>query len=291
MISFVKMQGAGNDFVVMETAGDEHDWPRLATAICDRHFGVGADGLLLVLRSSHAEIRMRVFNPDGSEAEMCGNGIRCLAKYAVEKGLVKSPEGRFKIETATGVVAVEVSEQGGSVDRVRVGMGVPRLTPEEIPVLVHRETPLVNLPLEVWRVSAADVTSKDILPVTCVSMGNPHAVLFVTLPVKDFPLEDVGPRVAEHPQFPRGVNFEVARVIDRNQIEARVWERGAGLTLACGSGACAVMVAARLQGLVEDVVDITLPGGVLRLEWDGKGIVYLTGPAVAVFSGEWLLGG
>jgi diaminopimelate epimerase len=291
MISFVKMQGAGNDFVVMEAAGDEHDWPRLATAICDRHFGVGADGLLLVLRSSHAEIRMRVFNPDGSEAEMCGNGIRCLAKYAVEKGLVKSPEGRFKIETATGVVAVEVSEQGGSVDRVRVGMGVPRLTPEEIPVLVHRETPLVNLPLEVWRVSAADVTSKDILPVTCVSMGNPHAVLFVTLPVKDFPLEDVGPRVAEHPQFPRGVNFEVARVIDRNQIEARVWERGAGLTLACGSGACAVMVAARLQGLVDGVVDITLPGGVLRLEWDGKGIVYLTGPAVAVFSGEWLLGG
>jgi len=291
MISFVKMQGAGNDFVVMEAAGDEHDWPRLATVMCDRHFGVGADGLLLVLRSSHAEIRMRVFNPDGSEAEMCGNGIRCLAKYAVEKGLVKSAEGRFSIETASGAVSVEVSDQGGSVDRVRVGMGVPRLTPEEIPVLVHRETPLVNLPLEVWRVSAADVTSKDILPVTCVSMGNPHAVLFITLPVKDFPLEDVGPRVAEHPQFPRGVNFEVARVIDRQQIEARVWERGAGLTLACGSGACAVMVAARLQGLVEDVVDITLPGGVLRLEWDGKGIVYLTGPAVSVFTGEWLLGG
>ncbi len=291
MISFVKMQGAGNDFVVMEAAGDEHDWPRLATAMCDRHFGVGADGLLLVLRSSHAEIRMRVFNPDGSEAEMCGNGIRCLAKYAVEKGLVKSPEGRFSIETATGVVSVEVNGEGDKVDRVRVGMGVPGLTPEEIPVLVHRETPLVNLPLEVWRVTAADVTSKDILPVTCVSMGNPHAVLLVTLPVKDFPLEDVGPRVAEHPQFPRGVNFEVARVIARNQIEARVWERGAGLTLACGSGASAVMVAARLQGLVEDVVDITLPGGVLRLEWDGKGVVYLTGPAVAVFNGEWLLGG
>ncbi len=290
MISFVKMQGAGNDFVVMEAAGDEHDWPRLATAMCDRHFGIGADGLLLVLRSSHAEIRMRVFNPDGSEAEMCGNGVRCLAKYAVEKELVKSAEGRFKIETATGVVSVEVSGKGDRVDRVRVGMGVPGLTPEEIPVLVHRETPLVNLPLEVWRVSAADVTSKDILPVTCVSMGNPHAVLLVTLPVKDFPLEDVGPKVAEHPQFPRGVNFEVARVIDRNQIEARVWERGAGPTLACGSGACAVMVAARLQGLVDDVVDITLPGGTLTLEWDGKGIVYLTGPAVAVFNGEWLLG-
>ncbi len=291
MINFVKMQGAGNDFVVMEAEGDEHDWPRLAVAMCDRRFGVGADGILLALKSSQAEIRMRVFNSDGSEAEMCGNGIRCLAKYAVEKRLIKPTDGRFTIETMAGVVSVEVSGRGDKVHTVRVGMGIPRLTPEEIPVLVHRETPLVNLPLEVWRGGASDVSARDILPVTCVSMGNPHAVLFVTLPVKDFPLEDVGPRVAEHPQFPRGVNFEVARVIDRNQIEARVWERGAGLTLACGSGACAVMVAARLQGLVDDVVDITLPGGTLILEWDGKGIVYLTGPAVSVFTGYWLLGG
>jgi len=290
-MNFVKMQGAGNDFVVTEAAGDERDWPRLATAMCDRRFGVGADGLLLALRSSPAEIGMRVFNSDGSEAEMCGNGIRCLAKYAVEKGLVKPTDGRFSIETMAGVVSVEVNGEGGRVDRVRVGMGVPRLTPEDIPVLVHRETPLVNLPLEVWRGGAADVSAREILPVTCVSMGNPHAVLLVTLPVKDFPLEDVGPRVAAHPQFPRGVNFEVARVIDRKQIEARVWERGAGLTLACGSGACAVIVAARLQGLVDDVVDITLPGGTLTLEWDGKGIVYLTGPAVSVFTGYWLLGG
>ena len=288
-MNFVKMQGAGNDFVVMEAAGDEHDWPQLAIAMCDRHFGVGADGLLLALRSSHAEIQMRVFNSDGSEAEMCGNGVRCLAKYAVEKGLVKPTDGRFRIETMAGIVSVEVSS-AGKVDQVRVGMGIPRLSPEEIPVLVHRETPLVNLPLEVWR-RDPDVSARDILPVTCVSMGNPHAVLFVTLPVKDFPLEEVGPRVAEHPQFPQGVNFEVARVIDRTQIETRVWERGAGLTLACGSGACAVIVAARLQGFVDDVVDITLPGGTLTLEWDGKGIVYLTGPAVSVFSGYWLLGG
>jgi diaminopimelate epimerase len=291
MMNFVKMHGAGNDFVVMEAAGDEHDWPRLAMAMCDRHFGVGADGLLLALRSSHAEIRMRVFNSDGSEAEMCGNGIRCLAKYAVEKGLVKPADGRFSIETMASVVSVEVSGEGGKVDRVRVGMGVPGLTPEEIPVLVHRETPLVNLPLEVGRGSTAGDSTRDILPVTCVSMGNPHAVQFVNQPVADFSLEEVGPRVAEHPQFPRGVNFEVARVIDRSHIEARVWERGAGLTLACGSGACAVMVAARLQGLVDDAVDITLPGGTLTLEWDGKGIVYLTGPAVTVFTGEWLLGG
>jgi diaminopimelate epimerase len=291
MMNFVKMHGAGNDFVVMEAAGDEHDWPRLATTMCDRHFGVGADGLLLALRSSHAEIRMRVFNSDGSEAEMCGNGIRCLAKYAVEKGLVKPADGRFSIETMASVVSVEVSGEGGKVDRVRVGMGVPGLTPEEIPVLVHRETPLVNLPLEVGRGSTAGDSTRDILPVTCVSMGNPHAVQFVNQPVADFSLEEVGPRVAEHPQFPRGVNFEVARVIDRSHIEARVWERGAGLTLACGSGACAVMVAARLQGLVDDAVDITLPGGTLTLEWDGKGIVYLTGPAVTVFTGEWLLGG
>lgn len=283
-MQFVKMQGAGNDFVLVEATGDERDWPRLAMAICDRHYGIGADGLLLVMPSRLADVRMRVLNPDGSEAEMCGNGVRCLAKYAVEKGLAKPSDGRFAIETAAGVVSVEVSGEGGKVDEVRVGMGVPRLAPEEIPVLSDGQAPLVNLPLEVDRGS-----TREIIPVTCVSMGNPHAVQLVNSPVAGYPLEDIGPRVATHPLFPRGVNFEVARVIDRKHVEARVWERGAGLTLACGSGACALMVAARLQGLVDDVVDITLPGGTLRLEWDGKGIVYLTGPAATVFSGEWLL--
>ncbi len=282
---FVKMQGTGNDFVLVEATGDEEDWPRLAVAICDRHYGVGADGLLLAMPSQWAALpggqpglRMRVLNPDGSEAEMCGNGIRCLAKYAVERGLIKTEDGRFNIETMGGPVTVEVSGEEGKVDQVRLGMGRPRLAPEEIPVLVEGAPPIKNLSLNV---------DGQNLVVTCVSMGNPHAVHFTDQPVADYPLEQIGPRVAEHPLFPRGANFEVARAIDRKRIEARVWERGAGPTLSCGSGACAVMVAAHLHGMVDDVVDITMPGGSLGLEWDGIGEVYLTGAAVTVFSGEW----
>jgi diaminopimelate epimerase len=279
---FVKMHGTGNDFVLVEAKGDERDWPRLAMAVCDRHFGVGADGLLLVLPSDKAAVRMRVINPDGSEPEMCGNGIRCLAKYAVERGLVQPHDRRFDVETGAGVLTLQVDGKDDVVESVRVGMGVPRLKPEEIPVLVNAGAPLINMPLEL-----ESGNQRQVLPVTSVSMGNPHAVLFVHQPVADFPLADAGPKVTTHPLFPRGVNFEVARVLGRRSIEARVWERGAGPTLACGTGASAIMVAARLQGLVDDVVDITLPGGTLTLEWDGAGEVYMTGPAETVFSGEW----
>jgi diaminopimelate epimerase len=281
---FAKMHGTGNDFVLIEAKGDEHDWPRLAVAMCDRHFGVGADGILLVLPSDKAAVRMRVLNPDGSEPEMCGNGIRCLAKYAVERGLVRPEDDRFDVETGAGVLTVQVLGDGRAVDKVRVGMGKPRLAPDEIPVLVNAEPPLVNIPLEL-----VDGASRQVLPVTAVSMGNPHAVHFVQQPVADFPLAQIGPMVAFHPLFPNGVNFEVARVLDRRSIEAGVWERGAGPTLACGTGASAVMVAARLQGMVDDTVDITLPGGTLTLAWDGEGEVFMTGPAVRVFEGEWPL--
>jgi diaminopimelate epimerase len=273
------MQGTGNDFVLLEAKGDERDWPSLAVTICDRHFGVGADGLLLVMPSQRATLRTRVLNPDGSEAEMCGNGIRCLAKYAVERGLVKAADGRFNIETTAGVVSVQVSGESGRVEQVRLGMGRPRLAPEEIPVLATGSGPVKDLPVEV---------DGRTLPVTCVSMGNPHAVHFTQQPVAAFPLEELGPKVARHEVFPNGVNFEVARVLDPTRIEARVWERGAGPTLSCGSGACAIMAAARLQGLIGDAVDITLPGGILRVEWDGAGDVYLSGPAATVFEGEWL---
>ena len=281
---FVKMHGTGNDFILIEAKGDERDWPRLAMAMCDRHFGVGADGILLVLPSDKAAIRMRVLNPDGTEPEMCGNGIRCLAKYAVERGLVKPKDGRFDVETGAGVLTLQVFGDGRTVDKVRVGMGKPRLTAGEIPVLVNADPPLVNIPLEL-----VDGASRQVLPVTAVSIGNPHAVHFAQQPVSAFPLAQIGPAVAFHPLFPNGANFEVARVLDRRSVEARVWERGAGPTLACGTGASAIMVAARLQGMVDRVVDITLPGGVLTLEWDGEGEVFMTGPAVAVFEGEWLL--
>ena len=283
---FAKMHGTGNDFVLIEAKGDEHDWPRLAAAMCDRHFGVGADGILLVLPSDKAAVRMRVLNPDGSEPEMCGNGIRCLAKYAVERGLVRPEDDRFDVETGAGVLTVLVLGDGRRVEKVRVGMGRPRLAADEIPVLVNADPPLVNIPLEL-----IDGPSRQVLPVTAVSMGNPHAVHFTQQPIAAYPLAQIGPAVAFHPLFPNGVNFEVARVLDRRSVEARVWERGAGPTLACGTGASAIMVAAHLQGMVDDTVDITLPGGVLTLEWDGQGEVFMTGPAVAVFEGEWLLDG
>jgi len=277
-MKFVKMHGTGNDFVLLETRGEERDWPRLAQAMCDRHFGVGADGLILVLPSARADVRMRMFNPDGSEAEMCGNGLRCVVKYAVEGGLARPRAGRIDVETLAGVLAAQTFGDGRTVERVRVSMGAPRFAPADIPVLMEADPPIVGLPLEV---------AGHTLRLTCLSMGNPHAVHFLDSPVAVFPLEEVGPQVEHHPLFPQRVNFEVAQVLASDRMEARVWERGAGATLACGTGASAVMVAAHLHGLVGERVDITLPGGTLAIEWDGRGEVYLSGPAERVFAGEW----
>jgi len=275
---FVKMHGAGNDFVLLRVQGDEQDWSRLAQAMCDRHYGIGADGLILVLPSFRADVGMRMFNPDGSEAEVCGNGLRCVVKYAVDEGLARPREGELSVETATGVLSAQVFGEKGAVERVRVSMGVPRFAPREIPVLAEAEPPLKDLSLDI---------EGQRLAVTCVSMGNPHAVHFVERPVAEFPLESIGPKVEHHPLFPQRVNFEVARVLGRERMEARVWERGAGITLACGSGACAAVGAAHLWGLVGERVDITLPGGMLVVEWDGVGEGYLEGPAELVFVGEW----
>ncbi len=272
------MQGTGNDFVVVDARDTERDWPSLAVAACDRHFGIGADGLLLVLPSDAAGLRMRIFNPDGSEAEMCGNGIRCFVKYAVERGLAPLRDGAMRVETLAGVLEAQPALDGGRVASVRVAMGRPRFAPQEVPVAIEAEPPLTDVRLE--------VDGRE-LSVTCVSMGNPHAVEFLESPVSDFPLEAIGPLVERHPLFPNRVNFEIARPLARGRIEARVWERGAGITLACGSGAAAVLVAARLRGLADERVEVSLPGGPLTLEWDGSGEVYLTGPAEEVFEGEW----
>jgi diaminopimelate epimerase len=221
---------------------------------------------------------MRMFNPDGSEAEMCGNGLRCVVKYAVEGGLARPRAGRIDVETLAGVLAAQTFGDGRTVERVRVSMGAPRFAPADIPVLMEADPPIVGLPLEV---------AGHTLRLTCLSMGNPHAVHFLDSPVAVFPLEEVGPQVERHPLFPQRVNFEVAQVLASDRMEARVWERGAGATLACGTGASAVMVAAHLHGLVGERVDITLPGGTLAIEWDGRGEVYLSGPAERVFAGEW----
>ena len=278
-MQFVKMHGTGNDFVMVDARRLDADWEALARAMCDRHFGVGSDGLILALPSDRADLRMRMFNPDGSESEMCGNGIRCLAKFAVERGLAEPKDGAILVDTLAGLLRCEVFGLDGTVERVRVSMGKPRLAPAEIPVLAESSGPVLDLPV---RVEGGDFRA------TCVSMGNPHAVHFQDQPVEDVELERVGPRVEHHPAFPRRVNFEIANVLGRDRLRMRVWERGAGITLACGTGACATAVAARLRGLVDDVVDVELPGGTVRIEWDGEGEVYLSGPAEVVFEGRWL---
>jgi diaminopimelate epimerase len=279
-LPFIKMHGLGNDFVVVgpEDAGRELDWPRLARETGDRHFGVGHDGLLLVERgtTAAAEFRMRMFNPDGSESEMCGNGIRCFAKYLYDVGLTHAET--MRIQTGAGVQQVRllIDGAGAEVRAVVVDMGVPVFAAERVPVLSERVV-VEREPLSV---------DGHRFEISAVSMGNPHAVAFVE-DVQSIPLERVGPLVERHPWFPRRVNFEVVSVQARDELTMRVWERGAGMTLACGSGACAVMAVAHRLGLVDDVVVIHLPGGDLSLQWDGTGSVAMTGPATYVFRGEW----
>ena len=288
-MQFMKMHGTGNDFVLVGNgslssadAPDAPNWSTAATRLCDRHFGVGSDGVLLILPSDVAAFRMQMFNPDGSEAEMCGNGIRCATKYAVETGLVtvsKAPDAGIRVETLAGVKTVwPVVGPGGSVHEVRVDMEPPELSPRRMPVAVDGDGPVLDHP-------AAIAGAK--LGLTFVSMGNPHAVAFLEESVDGFPLERIGPIVEHDRLFPNRTNFEVVNVLARDRLRVRVWERGAGLTMACGTGACAVMVAARLKGLVRDSATIELPGGELFVEWGGSGPVYMTGAVETVFEGEW----
>ena len=283
---FSKLQATGNDFIVVYARTETAEWPKLAQAMCNRHFGVGADGLMLVQSSASADLKMRLFNADGSEAEVSGNGLRCLARYAIEKGLVGNVPAReepgnlrLSIETLAGVRKVEAHMSGNKVSRVEVNMGSPRFQPEQIPINAKVDiTPVLNYPL--------DIDGRE-LPLCLVSMGNPHAVTFLSQPVADFALDAIGPKVEMYPVFPQRSNFEVARVLDRRRIEARVWERGVGETLACGSGASAIAVAARLLDYADNEVDIILAGGTLTVSWDGMGEVLLSGPVEEVFAGEW----
>ena len=281
-MKFTKMHGAGNDYIFIDADSFmEEDWPALARAMSDRHFGVGSDGLILIMPSQVAQLRMRMFNADGSEGDMCGNGIRCLAKYAIERGVARPDGSGLTVETLAGVRTILPITEGKKVVRARVAMGAPILEPEQIPVALPSETrgpPVVNYPVEIGGVP---------LSLNFVSMGNPHAVAFIQQPVDEFPLHTIGPQVEHHSMFPKRVNFEIVNVEDREHLTARVWERGSGETMACGTGACAIGVASRLLGLAGDHVDITLPGGTLNVSWDGYGEVYLEGNAVEVFEGEW----
>jgi diaminopimelate epimerase len=290
-MKFSKLQATGNDFILVDalTGPGAGDWGELARAMCDRHFGVGADGLMLVQNSTIADLKMRLFNSDGSEAEVSGNGLRCFAKYALEKGLVgrmPSRAGRsnrsLTIETLSGVRKVKAYMSGSKVNRAEVNMGLPRFQPEQIPVKVKVDIiPILDYPV---------VIDGKKLTLSILSMGNPHAVSFLSQPVADFPLTEIGPEVERHPMFPQRINFGVARVLSRRKIEARVWERGVGETLACGSGACAIAVAARLLDCVEPQVDIILDGGILTVSWNRVGEVLLIGPVGEIFTGEWLEG-
>jgi diaminopimelate epimerase len=308
-MKFVKLQATGNDFILLDAlhtsltpgkvrAADD-GWSNLARVMCDRHFGVGADGLIVVEPSIVANAKMRIFNPDGSEAEVCGNGLRCVAKYIVEKnlstthGLLEpskqanyrvgmSPPFTMTVETLSGIRQIRAFVAGGRVDQVEVNMGVPRFEPEQIPVDAKLDViPVLEYPLVIGR-------SK--LKLALLSMGNPHAVSFISRPVDQFPLAKIGPRVERHRIFPHRTNFAVARIVDSTRIEARIWERGVGETLACGSGACAVAVAAQLLKRVGPEVDIILKGGTLTVIWEGTGDVLLRGPVKKVFVGEWLQG-
>ncbi|MFC1992514.1 diaminopimelate epimerase [Chloroflexota bacterium] len=284
-MNFTKVQGAGNDFILVETSETSRNWSQLAVAMCDRHFGVGSDGLLLVSPSDKADFRMRMFNPDGSEAEACGNGLRCSAKYVLDRGLTGSEAKEISAETATGIMKIKFQKAGNRITSIHVGMGKPGFGADDIPVAIETGgesivdiKPILDYPL---------IVDGSELLLSFVSMGNPHAVCFQQRPVADFPLSKIGPKVEQHNMFPSRVNFEVANVINRQEIEARVWERGAGETLACGSGACAVAVVAHLHDYINNGVDIKLPGGTLKVEWDGVGEVFLSGPTEIVFTGEW----
>lgn len=280
-MQFTKMHGAGNDYVYIDARKQDRDWPALSVAMSDRHLGVGSDGLILALPSEKADLRMRMFNADGSEGEMCGNGIRCLVRFAFDNGIVPAEKSPVRVETMAGVLDVTpLRDDGQGMTGARVLMGAPRLNPPEIPVAIDDRDVVIDYPLEV---------AGRKFRMTCVSMGNPHAVVFMDGPVDEFPLTEIGPIVEHHPLFPARVNFEIVNALDGGKVlKTRVWERGSGITMACGTGACAVQVAARLNGLAGDRATIALPGGDLTVEWPGEGEVVMEGPVASVFDGEWL---
>jgi diaminopimelate epimerase len=275
---FTKMHGAGNDYVYLDCFRQPmpHDPAGLSRAISDRHRGVGSDGLILICPSDRADARMRMFNADGSEAEMCGNGIRCVAKFLYDHGLVRKPA--LSVETGRGILSLELEIHGGSVRQVRVDMGQPILEAERIPTTLPGNPPR-EVPLTV---------DGHTLSVTCVSMGNPHCIIYVDAAPEDALVLGLGPKVERHAAFPRRTNVEFVRVVGPEEVYLRVWERGSGETLACGTGACAVAVTGVVTGRTGRRITAHLLGGDLRLHWsETDNHVYMTGPAVEVFSGEW----
>lgn len=272
---FTKMEGLGNDYVYVDCFKETVTDPeRVAVKVSDRHFGVGSDGLILIKPSQVADFCMDMYNADGSRSEMCGNGIRCVAKYVYDYGLTDKTS--ISIETLAGVKYLDLKVEDGKVSMITVNMGEPELLPGKIPVKSDKDI-LISEPIT--------VDGKN-YKMTCVSMGNPHCVVFVE-DTKNFPLEEVGPKFENHQVFPNRVNTEFIQILDRKTVNMRVWERGTGETLACGTGACASTVACILNGLTEEEITLHLLGGDLLVRWDREAnLVYMTGPAKVVFDGE-----
>lgn len=274
-MKFIKMHGIGNDYVYVNCFEESVKNPaEVSKFVSDRHFGIGSDGLILISPSAIADFRMNIYNADGSQAEMCGNGIRCVAKYVYDYGLTDKTE--ISVETLAGIKYLRLQVENGKVASVEVNMGAPILEPKEIPVAVE-ESPVVNVPVEV---------KGKIYHMTCVSMGNPHAIIFMNN-VKDLDIAAIGPYFENHTVFPKRTNTEFVEVLDRNTVNMRVWERGSDETLACGTGACATTVACILNDKTENEVTVHLLGGDLKIRWDREANqVYMTGPATVVFDGE-----
>ena len=274
-MKFTKMQGCGNDYVYVDCTKEliEHI-SETAIRVSDRHFGIGSDGLILIRPSDKADFMMDMYNQDGSGAQMCGNGIRCVAKYVYDKGL--TDKNKIKIETLSGIKELDLFVENGKVTFVTVNMGTPILEPALIPVISDLEK-VIRQPIVV-----GDATYE----ITCISVGNPHAIVFVE-DTKVIPIEKLGPLFENHVIFPERVNTEFVHVIDRNTIDMRVWERGAGETLACGTGACASAVACILNGVTDNELTVRLLGGELQIRYDDQeNVVFMTGPAIMVFDGE-----
>ena len=275
-MEFTKMQGLGNDYVYVNCFKETVKNPsEVAIKVSDRHFGIGSDGLILIKPSDVADFEMEMYNADGSRGEMCGNGIRCVAKYVYDYGL--TDKTNISVETLAGIKYLDLTIEHGKVALVKVDMGTPILKPELIPIIAEGDT-VIDEPIMVG--------GKE-YRMTGVSMGNPHDIVFID-DVKNLDIEKIGPLFEIHERFPNRINTEFVKVLDRKTVEMRVWERGSGETLACGTGACAVAVACILNGLTENTVTVKLLGGNLKIEWDReKNTVYMTGPAAVSFDGVW----
>ncbi|HIF71465.1 MAG TPA: diaminopimelate epimerase [Dehalococcoidia bacterium] len=282
-VEFAKLHGAGNDYIAVDGRGIDRDWGALSKEMSRLAFGVGSDGIVLVQDSEVAQIRMRVYNPDGSEAEMSGNGIRLFSKFVIDRKIVLPGPGDegLSVETGGGVRTVWPKMEGNKMVAAKVAMGEPTFVPSEIPV----DTSQIG-DLDMLQAYPIQAGGRE-LKVTCLAVGNPHAVVVMEESVEDFPLVEIGPQVENHELFPNRINFEIVNVISRSKIRARIFERGAGETMSSGTGSTASASAARAHGLVDDTVDVVVDGGVLRISWDETGEAFLEGPAVEVFTGVW----